>query len=140
MKYLPLTLALLSGIYLTGCELLDGTSRHEAHIRFIVDKATYRTGEHIVLGLTNSSFSEVGFNLSCSKLEPREGQRLPAAVRDAVCPQYLGILAPGKQTQLSFLLDGALSTGGYRFRTKIMTGRDLGEVDTLYTSVFAVIR
>ncbi len=135
MRHLHLALTLLLVTYLCGCELLDGST--DADSTFTLDKTVYVAGEQAVLTLKNNSFREVGFNLSCSILEPQEGQSLPAEVRETACDHYLGTLAAGKETSLRYRLHLDLPGGVYRFSTRVHGGKELDEARTMFSNSFA---
>lgn len=138
MKYLRFTVAALALVSLSGCDLLG--ILEDSGPSFGVDKTVYVAGEQAVLTLKNNSSRELGFNLSCSILEPQEGQSLPAEVREGACVQYLGILALGQETRLPYTLHVALPAGLYRFSTKVYKGKDLNEKDTMFTNSFEVTK
>ena len=138
MKYLRFTVAALALVSLSGCDLLGILD--DADPSFGVDKMVYVAGEQAVLTLKNNSSRELGFNLFCSILEPQEGQSLPAEVREVACAQYLGILALGQETRLSYPLHIALPAGLYRFSTHVFMGKGLDEEDMLFTNSFEVTK
>ena len=140
MKYLHLSVAALLIAGLGGCEILGDTASDETSVSFTLDKTVYAVEEPVVLTLENRTFQRVGFNLSCSVLEPQEGQQLPIEVRETVCAQYLGILTAHSETQLSYPLHRDLQAGSYRFSTRIYVGRDQGEMQMLLSPVFEVSR
>lgn len=142
MLYLPVSVLVLASLggcdLLGGADLLDGATEDDP--TFTVDKTAYSAGEHVVLALTNNSFHEVGFNLSCSLLEPQEGQSLPAEVTDAVCQQYLGLLGAGQETRLSYRLHLDVPGGVYRFSTSVYTGEGLNNESRVFSTRFEVRR
>lgn len=134
-----LVLASLGGCdLLGGADLLNGANEEDP--TFTVDKIAYAAGEHVVLMLKNNSFHEVGFNLSCSLLEPQEGQSLPMEVTDAVCQQYLGLLEARQETRLSSRLHLDVPGGVYRFSTSVYTGEGLNDERRVFSNRFEVRR